>query len=306
MTAIASARITGVREFVESEYLPHVSSTLAKSTVDGYKKMWAAYGSYFENWELEMRTCDCQAIMRQISTDKPELNKTTLGHVKNFFSGIWAHALRMGSCDRENPWRAVQIPNAPEPTDTHAYSSEEIEAMLLKVNGTAKMVILLAACTGLRKSEIRGLRWSDFDTETSTLSVNRAVWRTHVKSTKSKASKAPVPVVPMLAAKLAEYQTTLPKKQTLIFASSDNTPLDLDNLARRVIIPALEGHVEWRGWHAFRRGLATFLHAKGVPDKEIQAVLRHENVSITQRSYVKTVAENVRAAMAEVTFGNKS
>jgi len=31
----------------------------------------------------------------------------------------------------------------------------------------------------------------------------------------------------------------------------------------------------WHGWHAFRRGLATNLHALGVDDKTIQAILRH-------------------------------
>jgi hypothetical protein len=36
--------------------------------------------------------------------------------------------------------------------------------------------------------------------------------------------------------------------------------------------------VSWHGWHAFRRGLATTLHRLRVPDKTIQAILRHSNV----------------------------
>jgi len=32
---------------------------------------------------------------------------------------------------------------------------------------------------------------------------------------------------------------------------------------------------EWRGWHAFRRGLATTLHALGENDQTIQNILRH-------------------------------
>ncbi len=46
------------------------------------------------------------------------------------------------------------------------------------------------------------------------------------------------------------------------------------------------------GWHAFRRGLATTLHQLGIPDKEIQGILRHGNVAITQASYIKCVAES--------------
>ncbi|HEY1658498.1 MAG TPA: hypothetical protein VGG14_09135, partial [Candidatus Sulfotelmatobacter sp.] len=47
----------------------------------------------------------------------------------------------------------------------------------------------------------------------------------------------------------------------------------------------------------YRRGLATNLHELGVPDIVIQAILRHEDVSTIQRSYIKTVPEVVTAAM---------
>jgi len=72
----------------------------------------------------------------------------------------------------------------------------------------------------------------------------------------------------------------------------------LDNLADRVIKPVFKANgLEWKGWHAYRRGLATNLHELGVPDIVIQAILRHEDVSTTQRSYIKTVPEVVTAAM---------
>jgi integrase len=53
----------------------------------------------------------------------------------------------------------------------------------------------------------------------------------------------------------------------------------------------------WYGWHAFRRGLATNLHALGVEDKEIQAILRHSNVKLTQNIYIKSVDESRVSAM---------
>jgi hypothetical protein len=61
-------------------------------------------------------------------------------------------------------------------------------------------------------------------------------------------------------------------------------------LADRVIKPVFNAKgMKWEGWHDYRRGLATNLHELGVPDKVIQAILRHEDVSTTQRSYIKTV-----------------
>src|SRR5207302_5293941 len=105
-----------------------------------------------------------------------------------------------------------------------------------------------------------------------------------------------------------------------IFQAGNGQPLRLDNLARRVIIPALspcaickkqeeehkpEAHVFerdsslplWHGWHAFRRGLATNLHTLGIDDKTIQAILRHSNIGITQNIYIKSVSESQVSAM---------
>ena len=78
-----------------------------------------------------------------------------------------------------------------------------------------------------------------------------------------------------------------------IFQAGNGQPLNLDNLARRVIAPV----AKWHGWHGFRRGLATNLHALGVDDKTIQAILRHSNIGITQNIYIKSVSESQVSAM---------
>lgn len=49
--------------------------------------------------------------------------------------------------------------------------------------------------------------------------------------------------------------------------------------------------------NAFRRGLATNLHALGVDDKTIQAILRHSKVGLTMNLYVKSVSESQVSAM---------
>lgn len=78
-----------------------------------------------------------------------------------------------------------------------------------------------------------------------------------------------------------------------IFQAGNGKPLNLDNLARRVIALV----AKWHGWHAFRRGLTTNLHAPGVDDKTIQAILRHSNVGLTMNVYVKSVNESQVNAM---------
>ena len=50
----------------------------------------------------------------------------------------------------------------------------------------------------------------------------------------------------------------------------------------------------------FSTGLATNLHDLGVPDKMIQAILRHANVAVTQNSYIKTLESQSIAAMSQL------
>jgi integrase len=86
-----------------------------------------------------------------------------------------------------------------------------------------------------------------------------------------------------------------------MFPNAIGGALDLDNLADRVVKPVPKANgLKWKGWHGYRRGLAKNLHELGVPDKVIQAIIRHEGVSTTQRSYIKTVPKVVSDAMKQL------
>src|SRR5271155_1020339 len=88
-----------------------------------------------------------------------------------------------------------------------------------------------------------------------------------------------------------------------MFQSPVRTALNLDDLARKVIRPILRTHgLEWHGWHAFRRGLATNLYRLGVQDGIIQRILRHSTVAVTQRCYIKTTDADAIAAMRTLEY----
>lgn len=119
--------------------------------------------------------------------------------------------------------------------------------------------------------------------------------------TKNARSKAAVPIVRMLADalnKIREGMGIMATPDSPIFQAKNGKPLNLDNLARRVIVPALKGTgVVWHGWDSWRRGLATTLHQLGIDDKTIQRILRHSNIGVTMNIYVKSVAESQVGAM---------
>jgi integrase len=139
--------------------------------------------------------------------------------------------------------------------------------------------------------------WQNY--EGDQMRITQSVFGSHADEPKSMKSKAPVPVIAPLAKYLARHRAASGNPKTgLIFKSQTGTSLDLARLARFVIRPALtQAGLEWHGWHAFRRGLATNLYRLGVPDKTIQAILRHANLSTTMNAYVKSVPADATAAM---------
>ncbi len=77
--------------------------------------------------------------------------------------------------------------------------------------------------------------------------------------------------------------------------------LVLANLTRRWIVPVLAAKkIPWSGWHGFRRGLASTLYGLAVPDKVIQQIMRHADVAITMKHYVKTSSGQAEAAMKKL------
>jgi integrase len=177
----------------------------------------------------------------------------------------------------------------------HAYSLDEIQYMLLKLPEPARTICATAVFTGLSASELRGLRWQDYDGER--LIVEQEVWRTHVGPPKTEARMGAVPVIPALKKILDDFRKSHPGDGAYFIFRGEKMgfALSLDNLSRRTISPILGG--KWAGWHSFRRGLATRLFYLGTDAKTVQTILRHANVSTTMAHYIIPDPVEARAAM---------
>jgi integrase len=144
-----------------------------------------------------------------------------------------------------------------------------------------------------------------------------------VYETKTLASKALVPLIPALKIILEAHRLRSGNPSSgPLFATCKGTPVSLNNLLGRQILPTLrrcvhcgkaynrphlghdykrdESRPDWRGWHSFRRFVGTGLHDLGVDDLTIQRILRHSNISVTQRCYIKTLPEQSVSAMAKL------
>lgn len=272
-------------EFVEKRYLPARAKKLRPSTMRSYRDLFRSLvRDRIGHIKLrDFHTRDGQHYFDKLAEEMPHLSHQSLLRVKALISSAFTFAKQEDAIRGANPTQGIKVEGRRYKPTRHAYTLEDIHAMLPKLPEPARTIVMVAALSGLRLSEIRGLRWEDY-TGTE-LNVSRSVWRTHVGPTKTEESGAnPVPVIPILKTALDEHRNRSTGDGFIFAGERRGTPLHLDNLARRVIVPALGDH--WHGWHAFRRGLGTNLYRLGVAAKVIQEILRHADVSTTEAHYI--------------------
>jgi integrase len=289
--------VMSLGRFVEGRYLPYVEKQKRTSTFHGYRNVWKGYLQPHGGIALrDFKTADVECVLETIA-DENNLTSTTLQHIKAFLSGVFRYAKRMGVIHTENPVRDAVLPKAKPGEDTYAYSLEEIARMLQVLPEPAATIVAAASYTGARKGELRGFRWEDYYGEH--IRISQSYWRSHREEPKTRKSRATVPVITQLAERLNLHRELTGNPSCgLMFQSAARKPLNLDALAADVIRPAFKQHeLEWHGWHAFRRGLATDLHRLGVSDETIQRLLRHSTVAVTQNCYIKTADADAVAAM---------
>lgn len=280
--------------FLEHVYLPHVEETKRPATYSSYCIMWRMAKPHLNGLQLrECRTSDIDDLMKAATADKRRAH-TTHRNLRNFLSGAFRFAIRRNMA-ASNPVRDAEIPRGLPAGKKPSYTLEEIQTMIAAVPEPGRTVVTVAGLTGLRLSEIKGLRWEDFRGDE--LHVERSVWSGHVSDTKTLTSKAAVPVLPLVRRALEAHRKRTPDAG-YIFAGSTGKPLRIENVYRRYMKPVLvKKGIPWKGWHAFRRGLGTNLNQLGADPKTIQAILRHSELATTMNIYVQPVAKQSHAAM---------
>ncbi len=246
----------------------------------------------------DLKAVDVERWLRSLT-----MAPATKCKLRNHLSALYSHAIRHEMYDRMNPIKSVRQ-SAKRVKIPDFLSIEEMRSILSHVSSTAiRTAVFVAAVTGLRRSEIRGLKWCDIDRQTLWLSLKRGKVGRHSTRLKTEESRKGLPISPELMDALDDW-----RKESLyradhdwVFASvktNGTTPLWLDMALRKQIRQAAvaAGISKSIGWHTFRRSLATILAAKGEKVKVVQELLRHAKSSTTMELYQQADAESKRAA----------
>jgi integrase len=193
----------------------------------------------------------------------------------------------------------------------------EVRAIAGKLEGRWRPLILTALFTGLRASELRGLRWENVDLDRGELHVRQRADRYKTfAAPKSEAGERTVPLTPMVAAELRKWKLACPKGHLgLVFPTGNGNVEYLTNIIDRGWIPAqvvagvctvekdAEGRVmldakgepvrraRYTGLHATRHFYASWCINRRVdgglelPMKVVQERLGHSTLAMTADTY---------------------
>lgn len=294
LTDFVEAKNTGWLAYIEDEVRP--------ATEHGYKQTWELYiKPQFGRMALrDIRRRDVVPYLRKLST---KTGSRVAKYAKTVGSMIFNYAILLEVMD-SNPFAGKMLPKTKR-TQQPVTELNEFSAMLhaLKDQPQARAALGLTFFGALRPSEVRGLKWPNYDPRSRQMLIQCSRWGTEENETKTDEATALVPVNDPLADLLGElWEHDGRPSEGYVLRGERGGSLNLANLARRVIVPTLKAvGIEWRGYYAMRRGAGTIAtivaRDKGLAAK---GLLRHKTLSTTTEYYIDSVPSETRLAVEEV------
>jgi integrase len=305
MQSIGSA--TNFTHYVQQTYMPVVMPLMARSTRDRSEGV-------LENYLLptfggfSLRDITPLSIQRYFSN----MATSVLAHesrdkIRDVLSSVLRSAVQYGFLLR-NPVENVRMPaeRRGKKRSKPYLTPQQFDELLSIMNEPYATMIYVAIYTGLRVSELAGLKWDDIHEDSIT--VDERYCRGDWGAPKSESSNATIGVnrcvierilrmkiltVDVKAGRaVRKYQVVkCDAPNDLVFQSlKDGKPIRDNNILTRFIKPAARTMgLAWVNWRCLRTSHAVWLKLAGADIKDAQGQMRHSRASTTLDIYQQFV-----------------
>jgi integrase len=229
-------------------------------------------------------------------------SKAMAGKAVRALSSILSEAQRRGLV-AQNVARDVKVVRSSrEKAKIVIPTKDELRAILEHAPSDMRPLLLTAIFTGLRASELRGLRWCDINLKKATVSVSqRADKDGNIGPPKSEAGYRTIPLPPALVAELTEWKLRCPNGPLgLAFPNTRGGVQQYGHLLRRKFFPVqIKAGVcsevldekgapvmEARyGFHSLRHAAASAWIKQRIDLKRLQVWMGHSGIQLTLDTY---------------------
>ena len=309
---------TNFTSYIEETYNPAVMPLFAKSTQDRYRGVIENYlQPVFGKLPLrDLTPLTIQRYFSNMATSK--LSHESRDKVRDVLSSILGSAVRY-SLLVSNPVENVRMPaeRRGRRTSKPYLYPKQFEELVVLIPEPYASLVYVAIYTGLRISELAGLRWNDV--HEGSITIDERFCRGDWGAPKSDASNATIAVnrsviqrIHRLKLLTVEVKAGLAVRKyrvvksdgpnNLVFQSvQKGLPLRDNNILRRFLKPAARAiGLPWVNWQVLRRSHATWLKMAGADVKDAQAQMRHAHASTTQDIYQMFVPESQQRAVEKL------
>lgn len=305
-------------EFVEGVYIPVTLQTMAQSTRSRYEGIIRNYlAPQFGG--LCLRDITVLSVDRFISgLGRSKLSHESIDKIRDVLSSICESAIRY-ECLVKNPAAGVRLPKPKQGKRSKPYITPQAFAVLIElIQEPYATMVYVAVYTGLRVSELIGLRWSDIHEDSIT--IDERYCRGDWGCPKSESSNATIGVNAAVIDRIQRLKTLTVEVKAgrakrrypavkgtgpddLVFQSlRTGAPMRDNNILVRHIKPAgRKLGVPWVNWQVLRRSFATWLKIAGADVKDAQALMRHSRASTTLDVYQQFIPESQRRVVDRLT-----
>jgi integrase len=322
-----------MKDFLEN-WLATMKTKLKKSTFYNYETSVGYLVEVFGKMAVkDLRPDQIQRYYEKHTKEGKSLN--TLRYTHSVLHGALDHAAKMRVIPY-NPADAVIVPN-PDNKEMKILNESQANAFLLAVRGGRyEGLYQIALVTGMRQSEILGLKWSDLDWKNKTISVSRQLIRNpkskaeYFTDVKTSSGRRKIKLGDLTIEKLRDhlnFQIDERKhpvhgkwdNNDLIFPSNVGTPMNQSNLYRnfKENLDKSGANIDENGdkvrirFHDLRHTAASLMLNHGVPAIIVSNRLGHSKVSITLDIYGHLIqqmqdgpAEMIDQLITPITMGD--
>jgi integrase len=294
------------------EWLEMVGPTVRATTFVGYQHKVRTIGRYLGGMKLAEITRHTLAVMyRAMIADG--LSPRSVAHVHRATHRVLNDAVRWGVLE-SNAADQVDPPRAGRPT-VRTWTAEQARRFLeLTAGHRAGTLWRVALTTGMRRSELLGLRWPRVDLEQGMLDVVETLVmvgnQAATAEPKTGSSRRRVALDPVTVQALRDWRERQATKREAfgpgydpgdwVWAWEDGRPWRPDWVTHEWRDTVVASGLPDIRFHDLRHTWATLALAAGIPAKVVADRLGHSSVKITLDTYTHHVPELDRRAAEQV------
>lgn len=290
------------------EWLENMAQTVRPNTITRYRSSCKNYiRPYLGDRQIsQIKPTDIQRLYEKLSLHGSARNHTGLssGTIRGIHSMLHEifKTAKQAHLVAENPTEKITAPKFSYRAK-RVLTDEQLDIFLKAIEGDElwRDFFYTEMTTGLRRGEICGLKWTDFEENGSTLMICRTVQREKgmgltTGDTKTYAGTRKLILPPSTAALLRDRKNAALTEWIFPNPLHPEKPLSPDRAYDRMRAILKEAGLPVIQFHGLRHTFATHALASGVDVKTLSGILGHTRAAFTLDTYTHTTGDMQKRA----------